>query len=78
MKVHFIRFFLHNNPLRAGMVKRLIDYRWSSYPAYAYIRRHPKWLDIDLIFRIKNCAMISQSDKLNRDILLYWLWQDGK
>jgi len=28
--------------------------------------------------RIKNCARISESDKLNRDILLYWLWQEGK
>ena len=27
--------------------------------------------------RIKNCARISESDKLNRDILLYWLWQEG-
>jgi len=50
MKVHFITFFLHNNPLRAGIVNRLIDYRWSSHPAYAYNRRHPKWLDKDLIF----------------------------
>jgi REP element-mobilizing transposase RayT len=41
--------YIHNNPLRAGIVKRLIDYRWSSYPAYAYNRRHPKWLDKDLI-----------------------------
>jgi len=24
------------------------------------------------------CARISESDMLNRDILLYWLWQEGK
>jgi|GEM_PF-3058529 len=30
MKGHFITFFLHNNPLRTGMVKRLIDYRWNN------------------------------------------------
>ena len=29
--------YLFNNPLRAGIVKRLIDYRWSSYPAYLQI-----------------------------------------
>jgi hypothetical protein len=34
-----------NNPLRAGIVHRFIDYRWSSYSTYAYNRRHPKWLD---------------------------------
>jgi REP element-mobilizing transposase RayT len=42
-------YYIHNNPLRAGMVKRLIDYRWSSYRAYAYDRRHAKWLNKDLI-----------------------------
>ncbi len=159
-----LSYYIHNNPLRAGIVKRLIDYRWSSYPAYAYHRRHPGWLNKDLILsqihgenkhrqyreesqkysdenrriwedirhgfiygskkfvkkiknrynvsepdpaitqqksilkssdpvqflekaskvlqcdleRIKNCARISESDKLNRDILLYWLWQEGK
>jgi hypothetical protein len=28
--------------------------------------------------KIKNCARISESNKLNRDILLYSLWQEGK
>ena len=159
-----LSYYIHNNPLRAGIVKRLIDYRWNSYPAYAYNRRHPNWLDKDLILsqihgenkhrqyreksqkysdehrrlwedirhgfiygsekfvkrikdryivsepdpaipqqksilkstdpvqflakaskvlqcgleRIKNCARISESDKLNRDILLFLLWQEGK
>ena len=27
---------------------------------------------------IKNCSRISEADKLNRDILLFWLWQEGK
>ena len=27
--------------------------------------------------KIKDCARISESDKLNRDILLYWLWQES-
>ena len=44
-----LSYYIHNNPLRAGIVKRLIDYRWSSYPAYAYNRSHPDWLDKDLI-----------------------------
>ncbi|CAB1074924.1 hypothetical protein D1AOALGA4SA_2744 [Olavius algarvensis Delta 1 endosymbiont] len=30
MNVHFITFSLQNNPLRTGMVKRLIDYSWSN------------------------------------------------
>ena len=28
---HYIR----RNPLRAGMVKRLADFKWSSYSVYA-------------------------------------------
>jgi len=42
-------YYIHNNPLRAGIVKRLADYRWSSSPVYAYNRPHPKWLDKGLI-----------------------------
>ena len=41
--------YIHRNPLRAGLVKRLIDYKWSSYPVYAYGRRGPEWLKTDLI-----------------------------
>jgi len=159
-----LSYYIHNNPLNAGIVKRLISYRWSSYPAYAYNRSHPAWLDKSLILsqlngenkhkqyrqksqkysaehrrigedirhgfiygskkfakrikdrfmvaepdpaipqqksilkstdparflqkasrllqcdlqRIKNCPRIRESDKLNRDILLYWLWQEGQ
>ena len=159
-----LSFYIHKNPLRAGMVKRLIDYRWSSYRAYAYNRRHAKWLNKDLILsqihgpdkhqqyrqkaqrysdehqriredirhgfiygsekfvkqirdryisgepdpslpqqksiaksadpekllnkaaklllcdleNLKNSPRVSDADKLNRDILLYLLWQEGK
>jgi REP-associated tyrosine transposase len=41
--------YIHRNPLRAGIVQRLIDYRWSSYPGYAYNRWCPEWLKTDLI-----------------------------
>ena len=41
--------YIHRNPLRAGIVKRLADYHWSSYLAYAYGRKAPKWLLTDLI-----------------------------
>lgn len=41
--------YIHRNPLRANKVKRLIDYRWSSYPVYAYGKRGPQWLRTDLI-----------------------------
>jgi putative transposase len=41
--------YIHRNPLRAGLAKRLVDYRWSSYPVYAYGRKGPDWLNTDLI-----------------------------
>ena len=44
-----LSFYIHRNPLRAGMVKRLADYRWSSYKVYAYGRKTPNWLSTQLI-----------------------------
>lgn len=44
-----LSYYIHRNPLRAGIVQRLADYRWSSYRVYAYDRRTPKWLSTDLI-----------------------------
>lgn len=41
--------YIHRNPLRAGLVKRLADYRWSSYLSYAYGRNLPEWLQTELI-----------------------------
>ncbi len=41
--------YIHRNPLRAGIVKRLIDYKWSSYPIYAYGRKRTNWLKTALI-----------------------------
>jgi REP element-mobilizing transposase RayT len=44
-----LSYYIHRNPLRAGIVKRLADYRWSSYKVYAYGRKTPNWLSTDLI-----------------------------
>ena len=41
--------YIHRNPLRAGLVNRLSDYRWSSYRAYAYKASHTNWLNKNLI-----------------------------
>jgi len=41
--------YIHRNPLRAGVVDRLADYRWSSYLCYGYGRKGPEWLSTDLI-----------------------------
>ncbi len=41
--------YIHRNPLRAGVVKRLVDYRWSSYRTYAYGQKAPEWLKTDRV-----------------------------
>jgi putative transposase len=47
-----LSYYLHRNPLRAGTVNRLADYRWSSFPAYAYGRKGPAWLKTGLILSL--------------------------
>jgi REP element-mobilizing transposase RayT len=41
--------YIHRNPLRAGLVERLIEYPWSSYPVYAYGKKGPDWLNTQVI-----------------------------
>jgi putative transposase len=41
--------YIHRNPLRPGIVKRLADYCWSSYLAYGYGKSTPDWLSTKLI-----------------------------
>lgn len=43
--------YIHRNPLKAGIVSRLIDHKWSSYPIiiYAYTNKGPDWLSTQVI-----------------------------
>ncbi|MCP5005974.1 MAG: addiction module toxin RelE [Planctomycetes bacterium] len=36
--------YIHRNPVRAGITRRLVDHPWSSYPVYAYGKESPGWL----------------------------------
>jgi REP element-mobilizing transposase RayT len=44
-----LSYYIHRNPLRAGMVRRVVDYKWSSFRAYAYGRKHPNWLNTNVV-----------------------------
>ena len=44
-----LSYYIHRNPVRAGIVERLSDYYWSSYPYYAYKVTPPDWLVVDFI-----------------------------
>ena len=74
MKAHYI----HRNPLRAGIASRLINYKWISYPIYAYARKGPDWLstqvDIDKCVQAKGLHGI---DKHKRDLIVYLLCNKG-
>jgi putative transposase len=64
-----LSYYIHRNPLRAGIVQRLIDYPWSSYPAYAYDRRSPDWLKTDLLlpqFGPKNTRRNAYREKVQQ------------
>ena len=45
---HYLRqliLYVHRNPLRARMVERVSDYKWSSYVCLGYGRRCRPWLE---------------------------------
>ena len=50
--------YIHRNPLRAKIVKRLASYDWSSYRTYAYADKGPGWLETKLIL-----SQVSGEDK---------------
>jgi len=41
--------YIHRNPLRATIVERLADYKWSSHRFYAYKKKPPAWLNTSAI-----------------------------
>ncbi len=49
-----LSLYIHRNPLRAGTVDRLADFRWSSYLYYAYGKKAPSWLKTNLILNQMN------------------------
>lgn len=61
-----LSYYIHRNPLRAGVVKRLADYRWSSYLAYAYGKERPDWLNTEAILsQMRNAPDRNQAYREN-------------
>ncbi|MCF8111882.1 MAG: transposase [Desulfobacteraceae bacterium] len=44
-----LSFYIHRNPLRAGLAGSLAEFKWSSYHYYVYPKTPPPWLKTDLI-----------------------------
>jgi putative transposase len=45
-------FYIHGNPIRAGLGRKLRDYRWSSYRAYGDKKNEPPWLTTGLVLEV--------------------------
>lgn len=54
--------YIHLNPARAGMIPEgtdLVDYRWSSLPAYAEMAERPEWLECGCVLGEMGVADVS-------------------
>ncbi|NKB81766.1 MAG: hypothetical protein GKS05_07765 [Nitrospirales bacterium] len=55
--------YIHRNPLEAGLVKHLAQYRWSSYPAYINRYKRPAWLTCEYILTSLASRQVIQAYK---------------
>ncbi len=51
-RVAILIAYIHNNPVRAGVVADPADSDWTSHRAYIGEARAPEWLDVDLGLRL--------------------------
>jgi len=71
--------YIHGNPLRAGLVKRLWDYPWSSCRAYMNKRKEASWLTTELILGMyggnRKAFIAAQEDSVrSNENILDKLW----
>ena len=69
--------YIHRNPLRARIVRRLVDYPWTSYPIYAYGKKSPEWLRIEPVLshfdaKDKNKAYRKLVQRYSREETRIW------
>lgn len=76
-----LSFYIHRNPIRAGIVERLANFRWSSYLYYAYGKKTPSWLKTNLIL---NQMGGNEKNKSYREKVQHYsdesvsIWEDVK
>ncbi len=59
--LHVLTRYIHMYPVRAGIVGRPEEYRWSSYRDYLGMRKCPKWLEVK-----QTLEMFGRSEKEQR------------
>jgi len=50
--LHRLILYVHRNPVRARLVDRLADYRWSSYRYLAYDAKSPPWVQRESVLHL--------------------------
>ena len=63
--------YIHNNPLKAGLVKNIKDFTWSSHSIYLKGKSKEKWLSIDP-------ALMTFSDRRRRAVDYYKEFMEEK
>jgi len=43
--------YIHRNPLKAGLEKKLGEYRWTSHYGYNNKKKRPAWLNVETVLR---------------------------
>ncbi len=46
---YILSLYIHLNPIRAGMVEKLREYKWSSYHDYVNVRKKNKWVNSEAV-----------------------------
>ena len=46
---HILSLYIHLNPIRAGMVEKLREYKWSSYHDYVNVKKRNKWVNSEAV-----------------------------
>jgi mRNA-degrading endonuclease HigB of HigAB toxin-antitoxin module len=59
--------YIHLNPIRAGIVKEVDEYQWSSYKDYIRARQVHKWVSPNDVLKMFGNDRHRQSDE-------YWQW----
>ena len=63
--------YIHNNPVKARLVKNIKDYKWSSHNIYLKGKSKEKWLDVEPV-------LMNFSNKRGQAVNLYKEFMDEK
>ncbi len=63
-----LSLYIHLNPIRAGIVEKLREYKWSSYHDYVNIKKRNKWVNSEAVLS-GICSDHQESKSENRRLI---------